>query len=357
MRLLIGLMTAGMVAFSAPANAQETINLTVASSHPTVIPWIGMIKSHFMARTDEILAEKGNYRIEWNEAFGGQLYKANATLSSVEEGITDIGWVFSFLEAAKLPLSQASSYAPFATANPPAQLEVMADLLENNEAFKKEWEQYNLKVLGLTSTDMYDIYTKKPLAGIDDVDGMKLSAPGVLGTWLRGTGANAVDGALTTFYTDIQTGVSDGVLSLALGALPTKIYEVAPYINRFDAGVAFSGAVAINRDSWDGLPEEVQQAMIEAGEYYTEAHGKDLVERHEFALNKMVELGASQETPVQIIEMPQEQREAWVSKLPDLAGEWADELEKQGQPARAFLSAYMDGLRARGETPIRDWDK
>jgi TRAP-type transport system periplasmic protein len=59
---------------------------------------------------------------------------------------------------------------------------------------------------------------------------MKISAPGVLGNWLRGTGANAVDGALTTFYTDIQTGVSDGVLSLALGVLPAKLYEVAPYI-------------------------------------------------------------------------------------------------------------------------------
>ena len=357
MRILFGLMTAGMIAMPGTLAAQETINLTVASSHPTVIPWVGMIKSHFMAKTDEILAENGNYKIDWNEAFGGQLYKANATLTSVEEGITDIGWVFSFLEPAKLPLSQASSYAPFSTANPPVQLEVMQELLDNNEAFKNEWEQYNLKVLGLTGTDMYDIYTKTPLEGIDDIDGLKLSAPGVLGNWLRGTGANAVDGALTTFYTDIQTGVSDGVLTLALGALPAKLYEVAPYINRFDAGGAFSGAVAINRDTWDTLPEEVQNAMIEAGKYYTDAHGKDLLERHEFALNKMVEVGATQDPPVTIVVMPPEERAAWVNKLPDIAGDWAAELEAQGVPAKEFLAAYMDGLRERGETPVRDWDK
>ncbi|AXS42000.1 C4-dicarboxylate TRAP transporter substrate-binding protein [Breoghania sp. L-A4] len=357
MRILYGLLTAGMIAMPTALSAQETINLTVASSHPTVIPWVGMIKTHFMARTDELLAETGNYKIEWNEAFGGQLYKANATLTSVEEGITDIGWVFSFLEAAKLPLSQASSYAPFATANPPVQLEVMRELMAKNKAFRDEWEQYNLKVLGLTGTDMYDIYTKTPLTGIDDIDGMKLSAPGVLGTWLRGTGANAVDGALTTFYTDIQTGVSDGVLTLALGALPTKLYEVAPYINRFDAGVAFSGAVAINADVWNDLPAEVQVAMSRAGEYYTKAHGEDLLKRHEFALNKMVELGAEQEPPVTIVTMPAEERAAWVNKLPNIAGEWAAELESQGTPANAFLSAYMDGLRARGEKPVRDWDK
>lgn len=349
MRILQSAFVAGMLAL--PVSAQETINLTVASSHPTVVPWVGMIQTHFMAKTDEILAEGGNYKIEWNEAFGGQLYKANATLTSVEEGITDVGWVFSFLEQAKLPLSQASSNAPFSTSNPALQLEVHQELLETNEAFRNEWEQHNLKVLGLTGTDLYDIYTKEPITGIDDIDGMKISAPGVLGNWLRGTGANAVDGALTSYYTDVQTGVSDGALTLALGALPIKLYEVAPYINRFDAGGAFSGAVAINRDSWDALPEEVQNAMIEAGKYYTEEHGKDLVARHEVALNKMVELGA------QIVDMPDGELVKWVNKMPDIAGDWAAPLEERGIPAREFLAAYFDGLRARGETPARDWDK
>lgn len=355
MRHLLGAIVAGTLAV--PAVAQETINLTVASSHPTVVPWVGMIQTHFMAKADEILAEEGNYEIEWNEAFGGQLYKANATLSSVEQGITDVGWVFSFLEQAKLPLSQASSNAPFATTNPPVLLETMQELLETNEAFRDEWESHNLVVLGLTATDLYDIYTKEPLSGIDDIEGMKISAPGVLGSWLRGTGANAVDGSLTSYYTDVQTGVSDGVLSLALGALPIKLYEVAPYINRFDGGAAFSGAVAINRDTWDTLPEEVQNALREAGDYYTVSHGEDLVERHEAALQAMVEAGANQSTPVQIVEMPEGETEKWVNKLPNIAQDWAQPLQDRGIPAGEFLDAYMEGLRARGEDPARDWDE
>ena len=357
MKKLSALLLAGALAFPSAAWAQEAIKLTVASSHPLAIPWVGMIKSHFMAETDRLLAEKNNYKIEWNEAFGGSLYKANATLTSVQEGVTDVGWVFSFLEGAKLPLSQVSTYAPFSTANPPVQLQVMADLLENNEAFKKEWEQYNLKVLGLTGTDDYDIYTKKPIAGLADLNGMKLSAPGVLGSWLRGTGANAVDGSLPTFYTDIQTGVSDGVLSLALGVLPAKLYEVAPYITRVRIGTAFSGAVAINQDSWDGLPEEVQQAMIAAGKFYTDAHGKDLLERHEAAFDKMVELGKGQNPPVTISELPDGDRRKWVDGLPDIAGEWAADAESRGLPGKEFLKAYMDGLRAAGETPARNWDQ
>lgn len=356
MKTLLGTLTAA-AAFPAALFAQETINLTVASSHPTVVPWVGMIQTHFMARTDEILAESGNYEIDWNEAFGGTLYKANATLSSVEQGITDVGWVFSFLEPAQLPLSQVSTNTPFATANPPVLLEVMEELLETNEAFRAEWEDHNLKVLGLTATDLYDIYTKEPLTGIADINGMKLSAPGVLGSWLRGTGANAVDGALTTFYTDVQTGVSDGALTLALGAMPIKLYEVAPYINRFDAGAAFSGAIAINNDTWETLPEEVQNAMIEAGKYYTVSHGQDMVDRHELMLNLMVENGADQDPPVTIVPMPAGERQAWVDMLPDLAGEWAASVDAQGAPGTEFLAEYMNALRAAGETPARDWDK
>ena len=40
---------------------------------------------------------------------------------------------------------------------------------------------------------------------------------------------------------------------------------MAPYVTRVNIGVAYSGAVAINRDTWDDLPEEVQNAMVAAG--------------------------------------------------------------------------------------------
>lgn len=357
MKAFLPILATASLAFTGSVFAQETINLTIASSHPTVVPWVGMIQTHFQGRTDEILAETGNYKINWNEAYGGTLYKANATLSSVEDGITDIGWVFSFLEPAQLPLSQVSTSTPFSVTDVPALLEVMQELFESNEAFRKEWDDHNVTVLGLTATDLYDIYLKEPIEGISDISGRKISAPGVLGGWLRGTGANAVDGALTTFYTDIQTGVSDGVLSLALGVLPVKIHEVAPYIARFDAAAAFSGAIAINSDVWEGLPEEVQNAMREAGAYYTQSHGEDMVTKHEAALLTMVEMGAGQNPPVTILEMADEERQKWVDLLPNLAAEWAQPLDAQGVPASDFLKQYMAGLRDKGVVPSRNWDE
>ncbi|WP_439587764.1 C4-dicarboxylate TRAP transporter substrate-binding protein [Hydrogenophaga sp.] len=355
----VRLAASAAVAMSLPmaASAQQVINLTVASSHPTTIPWVGFIPQVFMPEVDKRLAAGGKYKIQWKEAFGGQLYKANATLTSVEQGITDIGWVFSYLEPAKMPISQLSVHTPFVTSDTRIVLGAMNELIEKNPAFKNEWDKYNLVFLGATGSDTYDIFTKFPVKSVEDLRGKKISAPGILGQWLRGVGATPVDGALTTFYTDIQTGVSDGVVSLATGILPTKIYEVAPYITKVNMGVVFSGGLAINKDTWAKLPPEVQVAMREAGAEYSRRHGEDLVQRHESAIARMVEVGKTQNPPVTVTPLSEADRRKWIDQLPALSQEWVKNNEARGTQAKALLTQYLTAVKARGAKPERDWER
>ena len=353
----IAMAASAATALPLAASAQQVINLTVASSHPTTIPWVGFIKDVFMPEVDKRLAAGGKYKVQWKEAFGGQLYKANATLTSVEQGITDIGWVFSYLEPAKMPLSQLSAHTPFTTSDTRIVLGAMTEMIEKNPAFKAEWDKYNLVFLGATGSDTYDIWTKFPVKSVNDLKGRKLSAPGILGLWLRGVGATPVDGALTTYYTDIQTGVSEGVVSLATGILPAKVYEVAPYVTKVNMGVVFSGGVAINKDSWAKLPPEVQQAMREAGAEYTRRHGEDLVQRHQMAMNRMVELGKGQNPPVTVTPLPDAERRKWIDGLPNLAQEWVKNNEARGVQAKPLLTQYMAAMKARGAKPERDWER
>ncbi len=104
-------------------------------------------------------------------------------------------------------------------------------------------------------------------------------------------------------------------------------------------------------------PKGAQAPAPAICKFYTDAHAKDLLERHEAAFGKMVELGANQNPPVTISELPDGDRQKWVDALPDIAGEWAAAAEAKGLPGKAFMKAYMDGLRAAGEKPARDWDK
>jgi hypothetical protein len=76
--------------------------------------------------------------------------------------------------------------------------------------------------------------------------------------------------------------------------------------------------------------------MIEAGKYYTEAHGQDMVDRHELMLNKMVELGAEQSPPVTIVPMPAGERAEMGRHASRPGRRMGCQLDAQGIPAKAF---------------------
>jgi TRAP-type C4-dicarboxylate transport system substrate-binding protein len=357
-RLFTRLAVAAAVAtLSLPALAQQTFKLTIASSHPTALPWVGLMSTLFVPEVNKRVEALGKgYKIEWREAYGGQLYKMNATLTSVEQGVADIGWVFHNLEAAKMPLSQFTTVTPFATDDVRIMLAVANEMNEKVPALKAEWDKNNLVFLGASGVDTYHLFTKAPVKSYDDLKGRKISAPGSVGLWLKGSGAVPVDGSLTSYYTDIQSGVSEGTISISTGILPNKIYEVAPYITTVSIGALYNGGMAMNKDSFNKLPPEVQKIVKEVGLLYSKTLGDTLMQRYEGALKTMLEVGAKQTPPVTATPLPPAEREKWIRTMPNLAGEWAKTNATKG-PARDIVKIYMDSLRAKGVKPAREWDK
>ncbi len=338
--------------------AEEQFKLTVGASHPTTLPWVGVISSHFIPEVNRrVEALDKGYSIQWQEAYGGQLYKANATLSSVADGIVDIGWVFSNLEGSKQPLSQVTIYTPAVTDDPLLMMEVFNELNETLPALKSEWEKNNLVFLGSCSGDPYHMFTTFPLNSVEDLRGRKISAPGVLASWMRGTGAVAVNGALTTYYTDVQTGLSEGALSLTSGVMSIKLHEVAPYVTKVNLGSTYFGALAINKDTWARLPPEVRLIMKEVGREYSQKMGEAVMDIYQRGMAHMAQTGANANPPLVIQEWTREQRLAWVNAMPNIAAQWVQENEAKGLPARDVLGAYMDAMRKRGVQPLRNWDQ
>ena len=102
----------------------------------------------------------------------------------------------------------------------------------------------------------------------------------------------AVNGGLSTYYTQIDTGVADGVLTILSGAYPYRIHEVAPYITLVGIGAQFNGGVAINRDTWQRLPADVQAVLAQLGRDYSRTLADEIIERYEYALAAVQREGA-----------------------------------------------------------------
>ncbi|MBA4489809.1 C4-dicarboxylate TRAP transporter substrate-binding protein [Paracoccus sp. S1E-3] len=335
-----------LAALSMSAAAEE-IPLTIASSHAIQIPWVAPLQEVIVAEANKRLEAMGSEnRIDWTESYGGALYSFSDTLEAVGDGITDAGWIGSLWEESKMPYSNLTYFTPFTTDDAGLQMQIFSQLYSEIPALKEEWEGNNVVFLGATGADTYHLYTKFPVDSIDDLKGRKIIAPGPTAPWMAAVGAVPVNGALPTYYNQIETGVADGVISIVTGANPLKIQEVAPYVTLIGAGANFVGGFAVNKDVWDGLPQDVQQVLTELGPEYSARNAALLQERYDATLAAL-----EADPKVTLTTLPAEERQKWVAALPDLAGQWAENLPE----GKAMLDAYMAAIRAAGVTPVRDW--
>lgn len=334
------------------ADKTRTIKLTIASSHATTLAWVGTMHTLIVPETNRRLEARGSpYRVRWTEAYGGSLYKYDNTLEAIEIGLTDAGWVGTLWELSKMPLQNITYYVPFSSDNYYAIYEVFNELHRTMPAMAAAWTAQNQKFLGANSLDTYHLMTNFPVHSVDDLRGRKILAPGPSAAWLEGTGAVAVDGGLTTYYTQIQTGVADGVLTILTGAAPYRIHEVAPYVTLVGLGGQVSGSLSINLDTWNRLPKDVRSILEELGVEYSKAVADDIAGRYARGLERMRAEGAF------VSELSVEEKRKWLAAMPDIAGRWVAATEARGIPAGEVLRAYMNGLRARGEQPLRNWDR
>ncbi|HET7608778.1 MAG TPA: C4-dicarboxylate TRAP transporter substrate-binding protein, partial [Gammaproteobacteria bacterium] len=270
-----------------------TIKLTVASSQPTTLAWVGAMHTLVVPELDKRLAARGApYRIRWTEAYGGSLYKYGETLEGIEVGLADMGWVGTLWELSKLPLQNVTYYAPFASDDFRLVVDIVNELHRTVPAMNDAWTAQNVKFLGASALDTYHLMTTFPVDSVDDLRGRKILAPGPSAAWLEGTGAVAVDGSLTTYYQQIQTGVADGVITILTGAAPNRLHEVAPYITLVGLGSQVTGALAINLDTWNRLPDAVREELERLGPEYSRAVADDIAKRYDASIARMRSEGA-----------------------------------------------------------------
>ena len=116
-----------VAAFAAPADATETIKMTISSGHPIIFPWIKHLHETFVPTINAELAKTGKYKIDWTEAYGGTLAKLGSELETVEQGISDMGMVSTILQSAKMPLQNVTFYVPFG----PEDTTVVTDAMDS----------------------------------------------------------------------------------------------------------------------------------------------------------------------------------------------------------------------------------
>lgn len=319
------------------------------NGHPPVFLWVKHLTETFIPTVDAAL-EGTDYSIAWTESYGGTLAAVGGELEALEDGLAEVGVVPTVFEPTALPLQNVSYFTPFSTPDARIVIETMDAMHREVPGMAEAWHRYGIEYLGGGfALDNYTLMTAFPVAGLDDLRGHKIAAPGAAVNWLEGTGAVGVAGNLTTYYSDLQTRVFEGVITFPTAAAPARLAEVAPHILRTDFGAQYAGSVVANRSWLEAQPPEVQAALRAGAAAYTDAYLAEQEQRISDAFAAMQAAGGI------VTDLPDAQKQAWADALPDIAATWANAAEAEGLPARAVLRAYMDGITARGAQPLRDW--
>ncbi len=337
---------------SAAVQAQQTIELTAVSGYSPVVTWIREFRDYYIPEVNRRLAVSGKYKINWNQAYSGQIANVGGELQAIQRGLADIGVAVLPVATDKLGLYAISYYTPFTSNDVVFISRTIDKVAEQFPIMKKQFTQFNqIHLVTMGVVDTYQVLSRKPIKTPDDFRGMKVGGAGPNLLWLQAMGATGVVATLNDAYNALQTGVVDGYVIHTAGAKNVKLNEVAPYHVATELGGAAAFTISVNNNSWKRLPDEVKTALADAAKLYPDYLGKAARKDNDEGIQ------AYKDSKGTFVTITNEARLAWAKSMPNIAAKWVEDHEKQGYPAKAILKAYMDEMRAAKQPILRHWDR
>lgn len=339
------------IAYSAQVAATETIKAVAIDGYPAKAMWVKEFSGFFIPEVNKRLAEKGNYKIEWQESYGGSIVKPKGVLEGIKLGLGDIGIVTTIFHSSKLPSQAISAVTPFIAPDAMAVAKAVDEIAKEFPTMQNEFAKQNQVYLATgVVLDTYQLFSRDAVASIKDVEGAKVAGAGMNLRYLEGIkDAAGVRGGLTDFYNMVQTGLVDHVLVWPEAAKTFKLSEVAPYMLEANLGAVNTKTVTVNADFWAKLPDEVKTVLQEVAVAYRDHVASVAMERAGNSRDAFTAAGGK------ITAIDPGERAAWANAMPNIAVEWARNLDSAGEPGSDMLKAYQEKLKAAGYEPLRDW--
>ena len=205
--------------------APKTISLTAVDGYSLKSMWVREFSKFLIPEIDKRLASTGNYKIQWNQAWGGQIVKPRGVMGGMQKGLGDIGVVPTVFHQDKVPLQMIAYATPFVTTDPTLVARTVDALADKFPAYKQGFAKFNQVYLASVAVlDTYQMFSKKPIKTTADFKGHKIGVAGLNARWLEGFGGATVGGSLVGYYNKLKTGVLDTIMLWPESVVGRKMY-------------------------------------------------------------------------------------------------------------------------------------
>jgi TRAP-type transport system periplasmic protein len=334
-RVLVALtVVLGLGATAAPPARAQTTTLTMSS-------WVS--PQHHL--TSVVLQ---GWATEVEKATGGRVKftmlpkhpsAPPGTFDAVREGLVDLSYVTASYTPARhiLPLMPE-----LPGAGETALINSVAYSRIYWKHFHKVGEYKGVKQLGVFTHGPGQMFTKKPVAGIADVQGLKIrTGGGIAEAVAKALGASAFVKPAPESYELLSSGVADGVFFPLESIISFKLDTVLEQATLFPGGM-YSSAFGffMNEDKWNKLPKQDQDTIEKlAGEHLARLAGASWDEADRKGMDALKKSG------VKIVNANPEFVAEVKKRSAPIVEDWVKKASAKGVDAAKILEEFREELK------------
>ena len=346
--VLIGalFLTALMVVPYSAQTAEKKVTLKLHSYAPPPPAASGIGTQWFI---DEV-KKRSDGRIDFQIFWSSSLAPPKGQLELIQRGAVDIQKTCTLYFPGKFVISHFEYSFPFNPTDPVLVTKAKRKIYEEFEAKRDEYEKFNTIMLANHTAPYYQLLANKPIKTTEDLDGMKIAMIGRwFGKWLEPVGVVPVVMPAGERYVSLQSGVIDAdLLWLDLQAA-FSLYEQTKYIVPIPFGSFVPEDLMMNLDSFNKLPQDLQQLLLDVGKESELYVAEYLKERRAEVMQEMQGKG------LEVINFPEEEIVKWAEIIPDTPAVWAEEATKAGMPGWEIAKRWQEVTAELGHNWPREW--
>ncbi|MBU2952922.1 TRAP transporter substrate-binding protein DctP [Marinobacter sp. F3R08] len=342
-RMTVGVALAACFS-SGPVLAQESFNFRVTSalsaSHGQ---WQGFTKPWM-----EQVEEKSDGRITFTPFVSGELVKATNEPDALKQGIVQIAApLLPTYDPAMFPMSEVPML-PLTKSSPEIGSLALKALIESDEPLmdgktfsELEYEANGLVAIPITISEEYSISTTgHRFETVDDVQSVTLRTPSrIHEMYAKNVGINSITMPAFDLFDALSRGAVDGSFLFISDWTGYGFDELFKYtVTDVNLG-HFASVIALTKDQWDALPEDLQSVMLEAASDQITKGAQLWVDRRQDIMAKTQANGAEF---VPVSELAPEVQELLMSGMEKTWFDYIDNLEQKGLPGKKLARLWRD---------------
>jgi TRAP-type transport system periplasmic protein len=326
----------GTLVVSAPGFAQDkTVTLRFSNFFPP-----SHKNSIIMDEWCKEITKRTNGRVEVKYYPGATLTPAAQTYDSVVQGVIDVGETVLGYTMGKFPLTEVLDY-PIGYSSG----HLSTSLANAYFAKFKPKEFDEVKVMYLHGQGPGLIHSRKPIAKLEDMKGMKLRTFGSNAKFVELLGGVPVAMTMGEAYDAVNKGVADGFLSPYEALEGWKLGEVIKYTTE-DYATAYGATfiVAMNKEKWASISPADQKIIEQINQEWIQKQIKIWEEidisGKEFSLKR----------GNQAIKLSAQEGARWVKAAEPLFATYVQTMKARGLPGAEVLKFAREYLASGGKT-------